>query len=256
MTTFILSCYFMFCVCFWHIWSFSIFFLGGFSGGGRRELARQHFCIHMMKLMYEKTFVADEKKISQRSDQNYFCGKTHFVSCDGREIYMKSKVFLKSCNFPQPSIILSHRVSKWNSSFCRPEWLRNWRATYTPRCKNIWWRTDALLLLSIFRSNEKEIPTRNENRIHLNVASWIEWTDIPIGFEANPCTHVRQFLLCVLDSLLFKDSFNSIEICRFIWRLDNYFRLLALLYSKFKCNQSSQSLIAITQWNPMIPSAM
>lgn len=59
----------------------------------------------------------DEKKIQPAKHQNYFYRETHFEELRG--IYIWSRKFLlKSCNFPQPSIILSQKMNEWNSSLC------------------------------------------------------------------------------------------------------------------------------------------
>lgn len=57
----------------------------------------------------------------QRSIKITFMKKSHFVNFF-RIIYMKSKNFPKSCNFPQQSIIISQRMNEWNSSLYPALW--------------------------------------------------------------------------------------------------------------------------------------
>lgn len=63
------------------------------------SLAAIYFCTR--KLIYEKKFLM-RKNFSQRSIKITFTENSFL-----REIYMKSKIFPKSCNFARPSIILS-----------------------------------------------------------------------------------------------------------------------------------------------------
>lgn len=67
-------------------------------------------CIHKTKLIYEKSFVMRKFRTSEASKENCF------EELRGINMYMKSKIFLKSCNFAQPSIILSQKTNEQNSS--------------------------------------------------------------------------------------------------------------------------------------------
>lgn len=122
MTTFILLCYFIFCVCFWHIWSFPIFFCCS-AGERKNRFSPRTSDYHNSASMYTGKLICGGEKFpffdrKPTKHQNYVHQKAHFENFF-HIIYMKSR---KSCNFPQQSIIISRKMNEWMKFIIMSRW--------------------------------------------------------------------------------------------------------------------------------------
>lgn len=85
MTTFILLCYFIFCVCFWHIWSFPIFFCCS-AGDGKNRFSPRTSDYRISASMYTgKLICGGEKSFPLIGNQRSI--KITFTESSFRELF-------------------------------------------------------------------------------------------------------------------------------------------------------------------------
>lgn len=137
MTTFILLCYFIFCLLLTHLILFHIFFaFFAVTPEGKNRFSPSQFLIlrprqtflHLqeMKLICEAKF-AMRRKLNQRSIKITFTEKLISANCERERFIWSQNIFPQIMQF---STTINHfKPGEWserNSSLCPPGWLRNW----------------------------------------------------------------------------------------------------------------------------------